>query len=55
MRHGWRCEVTAVYIAVKADLYTFTASSPYCSRACGSVKPTVPIGGWLKTTVGILL
>eukprot|EP00967_Tisochrysis_lutea_P029900 scaffold35022_cov33-Tisochrysis_lutea.AAC.4 len=32
-----------------------TASSPYASRACGSVRPIVPMGGCEKTTVAILL
>ena len=36
----------------KVDVQTLTLLSPYFSTACFSVNPTVPMGGWLKTTVG---
>lgn len=35
------------------NLDTYTSTSPeICSRACSSVSPTVPIGGWMKTADG---
>ena len=43
--------VSAWYIGTKLLVYTFTCA-PCCVRACASVSPTVPIGGWLKMTVG---
>ena len=46
--------VIAWYIGVKSATYTFTAS-PYWARASASLAPTVPIGGCVNTTVGIML
>ena len=46
--------VNAWYIGVKRVWYTFTAPTPKRCTASVSVKPTVPIGGWLKMTVGTL-
>ncbi len=34
MRHMTLRSVTAYSIGVKVDVYTFTWSDPYCSRAC---------------------
>ena len=43
----------AYAIAPKRDCLTLIASSPYSSRAFGSVRPIVPMGGCEKTTVGM--
>ena len=39
-------------MGTKADRYTLTVL-PYFVRASASVSPTVPMGGWPKTTVGM--